>query len=162
MNSTQTVGQRDAAARTYDGTYADLEAILHEWDVVIIDEVDDNPERNPHVGAADLERSGLLDALVAWRDAAVQAALDGLDLKDEYGVLRYTEPHPGPNVMQTEVAAIAVELRAKGVYEPDRSTRPGQLMRRKATDWEEIPHDVTPDDIVPGYSERKAAREVAG
>ena len=73
-----------------------------------------------------------------------------------------TEANAGPNVMQTEVAAMAVELRAQGVYESDRTIRPGRLMRRKVTDWEEIPHDVTPDDIVPGYSERKAAREVAG
>lgn len=163
MNTTNlTAGQLSAARRTYTGTGADLEAILEEWDVHIVDEIDDNPERNPHVGFIPAEGTSLVDALERWRDAAVQAALDGLGLKDEYGVLRYTEPQPGPNVMQTEVAAIAVELRAKGVFDPDRSIRPGRLMRHKVTDWEEIPHDVTPDDIVPGYSERKAAREAAG
>lgn len=108
------------------------------------------------------DETDLPDLLLAWKDAAVQAAQAGLGLKDEYGVLRYTEPQPGPNVMETEVAAIAVELRAKGVFEPDRSIRPGRLMRHKVTDWEEIPGDVTPGDIVPGYSEQKAAREVAG
>lgn len=64
-----TAGQLSAARRTYTGTAADLEAILEEWDVHIVDEVDDNPERNPHVGFIPAEGTSLVDALLAWRDA---------------------------------------------------------------------------------------------
>lgn len=151
-----TAGQLSAARRTYTGTAADLEAILEEWDAHIVDEVDDNPERNPHVGFVPAEGTSLVDALERWRDAAVQTALAGLGLKDEYGILRYRENESRPTVMPAENAALAVELRPKGVFGPD-SLRPGTLMRRKATGWEEIPADVTPQDIVPGWIERHAA-----
>lgn len=70
-----TAGQLSAARRIYTGTAADLEAILEEWDVHIVDEVDDNPERNPHVGFVPAENTSLVDALEAWKDAAVRAAL---------------------------------------------------------------------------------------
>lgn len=91
MNDTPTAGQLSAARRDYTGTAADLEAILEEWDVHIVDEVDDNPERNPHVGFVPAEGTSLVDALERWRDAAVQSAITDLGLKDEYGVLRYRE-----------------------------------------------------------------------
>jgi len=77
VSETPTAGQMSAARRDYTGTGADLEAILEEWDVHIVDEVDDNPERNPHVGFVPAEGTSLVDALEAWRDAAVQAALAG-------------------------------------------------------------------------------------
>ena len=77
MNDTPTAGQLSAARRDYTGTGADLEAILEEWDVHIVDEVDDNPERNPHVGFVPAEGTSLVDALEAWRDAAVRTALPG-------------------------------------------------------------------------------------
>lgn len=111
----------------------------------------DRPEMRP------ADETDLPDLLLAWKNAAVKAALAGLGLKDEYGILRYTEPLPGPNVMPTENAALSVELRSKGLFDFDRSIRPGRLMRHKVTDWEEIPANVTPDDILPGYSERRAA-----
>lgn len=77
MNDTNmTAGQLSAARRTYTGTGADLEAILEEWDVHIVDEIDDNPERNPHVGFIPAEGTSLVDALERWRNAAVKAALD--------------------------------------------------------------------------------------
>lgn len=69
-----TVGHTAAARRTYDGTYADLAQILAEWDVAILDEVDPGGHRNPFVGPVDLEKSGLLDALWGWQQAAVGAA----------------------------------------------------------------------------------------
>jgi hypothetical protein len=75
MNETPTAGQMSAARRDCTGTGADLEAILEEWDVHIVDEVDDNPERNPHVGFVPAEGTSLVDALEAWRDAAVREAL---------------------------------------------------------------------------------------
>lgn len=157
-----TAGQLSAARRTYTGTAADLEAILEEWDVHIVDEVDDNPERNPHVGFIPAEGTSLVDVLLAWRDAATREMLDALKLRDEYGILdhgggiRGAADHPKP--MADGNMAVALELRAKGIFNPD-SRRPASLMRRKATDWEEIPADVTPDDIVPGWTELKAARE---
>jgi hypothetical protein len=49
--------------------------ILDEYDVHAVDEVDDNPERNPHVGFVPFEKTGLPERLLAWKDAAVQAAL---------------------------------------------------------------------------------------
>lgn len=64
-----TAGQLSAARRAYTGTAADLEAILEEWDVHIVDEVDDNPERNPRVGFIPAENTSLVDALLMWRDA---------------------------------------------------------------------------------------------
>jgi hypothetical protein len=102
------------------------------------------------------DETDLPDLLLAWKDAAVQAALDGLGLKDEYGVLRYRENEYQPNVIPPENAALAIELRPQGVLGPD-GLWPGRLMRHKVTGWEEIPGDVTPDDIDPGYSERKSA-----
>lgn len=44
-----------------------LEDILEHWDTHVTDEVDDNPERNPHVGFVPAENSGLVDALMEWR-----------------------------------------------------------------------------------------------
>jgi len=116
----------------------------------------------PEMRSAD--ETDLPDLLLAWKDAAVETALADLGLKDEYGILRYTEPVPGPNAMPAENAALAVELRTRGVFEPGRTYRPGRLMRRKATDWEEIPGNVTPEDIMPGYSEHRAValRKVEG
>lgn len=70
-----TAGQLSAARRTYIGTAADLESILEEWDVHIVDEVDDNPERNPHVGFVPAEGTSLMDALLMWRDAKTADAL---------------------------------------------------------------------------------------
>jgi hypothetical protein len=81
-------------------------------------------------------------------------------LHDEFGILDHggglrsatTEPLP----LIAWNAALGVELRAKGVHDPG-GRRPATLMRRKASDWEEIPADVTPADIFPGYtSPRKA------
>lgn len=121
-------------------------------------------EHNVHVAderCIPADETDLPDVLLAWRDAAVNAALAGLGLKDEYGILRYRENELVPNVMPAENAALAVDIRPKGVFGPG-ALRPGRLMRHKVTDWEEIPDCVTPDDILPGYSARKsaAAREV--
>lgn len=102
------------------------------------------------------DETDLPDVLLSWRDAAVNAALAGLGLKDEYGILRYRENELAPNVVPAENAALAVDIRPKGVFGPE-SRRPGRLMRHKVTNWEEIPNGVTPDDILPGYSARKAA-----
>lgn len=44
-----------------------LEDILEHWDTHVTDEVDDNPERNPHVGFVPAEKSGLVDTLMEWR-----------------------------------------------------------------------------------------------
>lgn len=136
------------------------------------------------------DETDLTERLLAWRDAAVQAAtadlrrlleaaerredelvvhIDKLEaatngLSDEYGILDHGGPlfsaKTEPTVMAAENMAIAVEVRAKGIFAPD-SRRPASLMRRQATDWEEIPEGVTPDDIMPGYSGHKAdtARE---
>jgi hypothetical protein len=49
MNDTPTAGQLSAARRTYTGTAADLEAILEEWDVHIVDEVDVDPNEIAYV-----------------------------------------------------------------------------------------------------------------
>lgn len=102
------------------------------------------------------DNTDLPEKLLAWRDAAVQKRLANLGLDDEYGILRYQENSLQPNPIPAENAALAVDLRPEGVFGPG-AVRPGRLMRRKATGWEEIPADVTPDDIMPGYSERKAA-----
>lgn len=83
-------------------------------------------------------------------------------LRDEYGILDLggglrqvtTEPIP----LRVENAALSVEMRAKGVFDPG-SRRPARLMRRKATEWVEIPSDVRPDDILPGYTESRARQE---
>lgn len=41
------------------------------------DEIDDDPERNPHAGFLPASKTLLPDRLMAWRDAAVRAALAG-------------------------------------------------------------------------------------
>lgn len=155
-----TVGRSAAANRVYDGSYTDLEAILHDWDVMILDAGEEYG--GAMLAPIDLAKAGLLDALENWKNAAVQAALTALNLHDEFGILDHgggereakTEPIP----LRTWNAALCVELRAKGIFDPG-SRRPATLMRRKATDWAEIPADVAPDDIMPSYSNQKAARE---
>jgi hypothetical protein len=48
-----------------------LDALLTEFDVSCVDEVDDNPERNPHVGFVSAATSSrLTEALLAWRAGA--------------------------------------------------------------------------------------------
>lgn len=49
--------------------------------VYVEDEVDDNPERNPHVGLLSAEETDLPDRLEAWKNAAVSAALVALGRK---------------------------------------------------------------------------------
>jgi len=58
---------------------ADLYDLLADYDVHVVDEVDDNPEKLPHVGFVAAEKSDLPERLLAWRDAAVQAHLAALD-----------------------------------------------------------------------------------
>jgi len=104
-----------------------------------------------------------LVALLAER-ARLVAELEQVSsgaLHDEYGILddgggdrqARTEPIPMP----VGNAAMGIELRAKGIFAPG-SRRPARLMQRKVTDWVEIGPDVQPDDILPGYSERRTAR----
>jgi len=45
-------------------------------DCYLLDEIDDNPERNPHAGYIPAQDTMVPDLLMAWRDAAVKAALD--------------------------------------------------------------------------------------
>lgn len=45
-------------------------------DTYVFDEVDDNPERNPHPGYLPIDRTMIPERLMAWRDAAVKAALE--------------------------------------------------------------------------------------
>lgn len=110
------------------------------------------------------DQTGLPDALLAWRDAAVRTAVARLGLHDEYGILDHggglLQANNKPKPLSAGSAALRIELRATGFFAPG-SQRPASLMRRKVTGWEEIPEDVTPDDIMPGYSEHKAdaARE---
>lgn len=83
-------------------------------------------------------------------------------LHDEYGILddggglrqATTEPIP----LRAWNAALSVELRAKGVFDPG-GRRPARLMRRKATDWAEISLEVWPQDIFPGYVAREAGTQ---
>jgi hypothetical protein len=42
----------------------------------LLDEIDDNPERNPHIGYIPLDETMIPEQLIAWRDAAVKAALE--------------------------------------------------------------------------------------
>ncbi len=44
----------------------------------LLDEVDDDPERNPHPGYIAVEETVVPERLIAWRDAAVRAALDAM------------------------------------------------------------------------------------
>lgn len=53
-----------------------LEDILEHWDTHVTDEVDDNPERNPHVGFVPAEKSGLVDALMEWRGGDLNDYVD--------------------------------------------------------------------------------------
>lgn len=53
-----------------------LEDILEHWDTHVTDEVDDNPERNPHVGFVPAENSGLVDALMGWRGGDLNDYVD--------------------------------------------------------------------------------------
>lgn len=90
----------------------------------------------------------------------VTLAEKAVGLHDEFGILDHGEglrhANAEPISMPGENMAIAVELRAKGAFDLG-SHRPATLMRREAGTWAEIPADATPDDILPGYSERKAA-----
>lgn len=71
-----------------------LEDILEHWDTHVTDEVDDNPERNPHVGFVPAEKSGLLDALMQWRGGDLN------DYVDPFAVhtvtVEYVVGVPGP------------------------------------------------------------------
>jgi len=42
----------------------------------LLDEIDDNPERNPRAGYVPVSDTTIPERLIAWRDAAVKAALD--------------------------------------------------------------------------------------
>lgn len=53
-----------------------LADILEHWDTHVTDEVDDNPERNPHVGFVPAEKSGLVDALMEWRGGDLNDYVD--------------------------------------------------------------------------------------
>lgn len=53
-----------------------LEDILEHWDTHVTDEVDNNPERNPHVGFVPAEKSGLVDALMEWRGGDLNDYVD--------------------------------------------------------------------------------------
>lgn len=53
-----------------------LEDILEHWDTHVTDEVDDNPERNPHVGFVAAEKTGLVDALMEWRGGDLNDYVD--------------------------------------------------------------------------------------
>lgn len=44
-----------------------LTDLLEHWNTHIVDEVDDNPERNPHAGFVPADKSGLVDDLMRWR-----------------------------------------------------------------------------------------------
>lgn len=44
-----------------------LTDLLEHWDAHVADEVDDNSERNPHVGFVPADKSGLVDDLMRWR-----------------------------------------------------------------------------------------------
>ncbi len=80
------------------------------------------------------------------------------ELSDEFGILDLGgglfQAKDEPNRMRRENMAVAVEVRARGVFDLG-SSRPARLMRRQVGGWVEIPADVTPDDIVPGWSVRK-------
>lgn len=47
-------------------------------DAYLLDEIDDNPERNPHTGYVALDETIVFEKLLAWRDAAVRTALDAM------------------------------------------------------------------------------------
>jgi hypothetical protein len=47
-------------------------------DAYLLDEIDDNPERNPHTGYIALDETIVFEKLLAWRDAAVRAAFDAM------------------------------------------------------------------------------------
>jgi len=44
-----------------------LADLLEHWDAHVPDEVDDNPERNPHAGFVPADGTGLVDDLMRWR-----------------------------------------------------------------------------------------------
>lgn len=71
--------------------------ILEHWDTHVTDEVDDNPERNPHVGFVPAEKSGLLDALMQWRGGDLN------DYVDPFAVHTVTVEHvagaPSPKIV---------------------------------------------------------------
>lgn len=89
--------------------------------------------------------------------AELQARLAGLT--DEFGILDLggglRQAECAPRLMPAGNMAMAVELRAKGIFDVG-GGRPARLMRRKVTGWVEIPAVAVPDDILPGYSARKA------
>ena len=58
------------------GRRAVLKDILEHWDTHVTDEVDDNPERNPHFGFVPAEKSGLVDALMEWRGGNLNDYVD--------------------------------------------------------------------------------------
>lgn len=47
-------------------------------DAYLLDEIDDNPERNPRTGYRALDETPVFEKLLAWRDAAVRTALDAM------------------------------------------------------------------------------------
>lgn len=47
-------------------------------DCYLLDERDDDPERNPRMGYVNVDETVIPERLVAWRDAAVKAALDAM------------------------------------------------------------------------------------
>lgn len=65
-----------ATQRAGTGRRDVLEDILEHWDTHVTDEVDDNPERNPHVGFVPAEKSGLVDALMEWRGGDLNDYVD--------------------------------------------------------------------------------------
>jgi hypothetical protein len=104
----------------------------------------------------------LADEYESMLEAAVElkAVVDGLN--DEFGILDHgggvREATPEPIPLRVWNAALCVDHRSKGTFAPG-GRRPATLMRRKATAWTEIPADVTPGDIFPGYVEQQTAAE---
>lgn len=71
------LGQAPAWAPTVialDSEEGGLDDILQ--DAYLLDEVDDDPERNPRPGYVPLNETPVFELLLAWRDAAVRAAVD--------------------------------------------------------------------------------------
>lgn len=66
------------AVSVADGVSGSDELMELLADCWVADEIDDDPERNPHAGFLPASKTVLPDRLMAWRDAAVKAALDAM------------------------------------------------------------------------------------
>lgn len=104
-------------------------------DAYLLDEIDDDPERNPHTGYIALDETIVFEKLLAWRDAAVKTALEAQATSGSadrsYGS---GNPYPGAREDGYRALRQVARERASSVYDQVRDNVFDQVRADEAAD----------------------------